>query len=234
MSNFNMLNHRLALKSTLVPKLVSNFWRVGLVFVSIISFSFLLGHNPAMAHHPFGGNTPTNFWQGFLSGLGHPIIGVDHFAFVVAVGLLAALKSQGGMAIPIAFIGATLAGTGIHLLEIDLPAVETSIAFSVLIFGIMLAMRRTPNSRWIVGLGLVAGIFHGYAYGEAIIGAQMTPLVAYLSGFAAIQLGVAMLAFWLGKLMLNRVVEQTSLPLRFAGFTLCGAGVAFLSSTLLG
>ena len=42
---------------------------------------------PASAHHLMGGKTPTTFTDGILSGLGHPIIGVDHLAFLVAVGL---------------------------------------------------------------------------------------------------------------------------------------------------
>src|SRR5262249_61127194 len=43
---------------------------------------------PASAHHLMGGKLPGNAWEGFLSGLGHPIIGPDHFAFVVGVGLI--------------------------------------------------------------------------------------------------------------------------------------------------
>ena len=46
----------------------------------------------AFAHHPLGGMIPQNFMQGFLSGIGHPVIGFDHLAFVVAVGLIAASK----------------------------------------------------------------------------------------------------------------------------------------------
>ena len=34
------------------------------------------------------------FGQGLLSGVGHPVIGVDHFAFVVAVGITAALAGR--------------------------------------------------------------------------------------------------------------------------------------------
>ena len=40
----------------------------------------------AFAHHLMGGEVPTTAWQGLLSGLGHPIIGIDHFAFIVGVG----------------------------------------------------------------------------------------------------------------------------------------------------
>jgi len=68
--------------------------------------------------------------EGFLSGLAHPVIGLDHFAFVVAIGLLAA--GQGMCLYPSRFVLAALAGTGIHLFSFDLPAVETAIAVSVM------------------------------------------------------------------------------------------------------
>ena len=42
---------------------------------------------PAHAHHMLGGRTPVTFMQGLLSGLGHPVIGIDHLAFVVAMGV---------------------------------------------------------------------------------------------------------------------------------------------------
>lgn len=45
---------------------------------------------PAFAHHLMGVRTPASFAEGILSGLGHPVIGLDHFAAVVAVGCLAA------------------------------------------------------------------------------------------------------------------------------------------------
>lgn len=48
----------------------------------------------ALAHHAMGGQLPQTFGQGLLSGIGHPVIGVDHFAFVVAVGIVAALAGH--------------------------------------------------------------------------------------------------------------------------------------------
>ena len=45
---------------------------------------------PALAHHPMGGRMPATFTDGLLSGLGHPIIGLDHLAAVLAIGCLAA------------------------------------------------------------------------------------------------------------------------------------------------
>ena len=45
------------------------FW----FFVSLAS--------PALAHQPMGGVVPETLLHGLMSGVGHPIIGLDHFAF---------------------------------------------------------------------------------------------------------------------------------------------------------
>ena len=37
---------------------------------------------PAFAHHVVGGKMPVTFMDGLLSGLGHPIIGLDHLAAI--------------------------------------------------------------------------------------------------------------------------------------------------------
>ena len=189
---------------------------------------------PAFAHHPFGGGTPANFLEGFLSGLGHPIIGLDHFAFVVAVGLLAALRRKLGIFIPIAFTLATALGTIVHLQSIDLPLPEVIIALSVFVMGIALAVQRNFNLVLLIILSSIAGVFHGFAYGEAIFGAEMTPLGAYLLGFVGIQLVVSAIAFYIGRLTITSVNNKTSLPLRFAGCVITGIGITFLSGAILG
>ncbi|NER51587.1 MAG: hypothetical protein F6J92_34080 [Symploca sp. SIO1A3] len=203
------------------------------VIAVVAAISLLLSATPAAAHHPFGGETPSNFFEGLFSGLGHPIIGPDHLAFVVAVGLLAAIKER-GILIPIAFVLAAVAGTGIHLMSLDLPIPEVIISASVLLFGVMLALKNSPSSMVMAALAAIAGLFHGYAYGEAVVGAEMTPLVGYLAGFTLIQLAIALSAFQVGKYAMKQVTEQPTLVLRFAGYTICGAGAAFLSSSILG
>ena len=45
--------------------------------------------SPAFAHHPLGGALTGSGFEGLMSGFGHPILGPDHFVFVVAAGLLA-------------------------------------------------------------------------------------------------------------------------------------------------
>ncbi|MEL7316831.1 MAG: HupE/UreJ family protein [Cyanobacteria bacterium J06559_3] len=187
---------------------------------------------PALAHHPFGGQTPSNPMQGLLSGMGHPVIGLDHLVFVITAGLLAAVMGR-GLSIPIAFVLASLAGTGIHLMVLDLPAPEFFISASVLVFGMLLALKQQPHTGVVVGLGALAGLFHGYAYGEAIVGAEMAPTIAYLVGFAFIQALVAIGAYTIAR-RLGVGSESGALNLRFAGFTLAGIGGAFLSGVILG
>jgi urease accessory protein len=194
---------------------------------------------PAFAHHPFGGRTPANFVEGFLSGLGHPVIGLDHLAFTIAVGLLAAVLSQGAW-VPVAFVVATIGGTLLHIAAINLPVLEIAVSASVLGFGALLAVKDRPSAAIVAGLAAIAGIFHGYAYGEVIIGAGLMPLASYLTGFAVIQSLIALGAFSIARVA-QRTASQTGdasqtaeLSLRFAGFAIAGAGAAFLGGAILG
>lgn len=198
--------------------------------LAVIGLCVLLLATPASAHHAMGGEVPTNFSQGFLAGLAHPVIGLDHLAFVVAAGLLAVTKRR-GIWIPIAFVVAALGGTALHLQGVTVPAAEFGVAASVLVFGILLALPQSPNLMMMIGLGAIAGILHGYAYGESIVGAPVQPLMAYLLGFTAIQLAIALLAAKVGQLAV-RLVDQTPSSLRYAGFTICGLGAAFMVSRL--
>jgi len=197
----------------------------------LVSASSFVLAAPAWAHHPFGESTPTNAIAGFLSGLGHPVIGLDHLAFVLLIGLLAAVMGL-GLAMPITFTVAALAGTGLHLMGVDLPWPEAVISASVLLFGIFLALKQQPAMPIVMTLAAIAGLFHGYAYGEAIVGADMGPLFAYLLGFTSIQMIIAIAAYTIAK-RLAQHSEVGALNLRFAGFAFAGIGFAFLSGILL-
>jgi urease accessory protein len=206
----------------------------GFIFLMMLIIYLIITMQPALAHHAIGGKTPTNFFEGFLSGLAHPVIGLDHVAFIVAIALIAVLKEKFAFFIPVVFVLTTVAGTVIHLFSVDLPIPEIIVAGSVLTVGLLLIKENKPNARILFGLSTIAGIFHGYAYGESIIGAEMTPLGAYLFGFSLIQLIVAMLAFYLGRLTLTKVTNQPNLYLQFAGYLVCGIGLSFLSTTVFG
>lgn len=202
--------------------------------LSISSIALAIDASPALAHHPNGGEIPSTLIEGFLSGLGHPVIGIDHLVFVIAIGLVAALGKKLSVVIPAVFVLATAVGTLIHLQSISLPVVETIVSASVLLIGIFIARKERTNLILLTIISAIAGIFHGYAYGESIIGAETTALSAYLLGFCVIQLAISIGTYYLGQQIINRATIPNLLPLRFAGFTICGIGFSFLSSAILG
>ena len=59
----------------------------------------------ASAHHLMGGKMPSTFGEGLLSGLGHPVIGPDHLAFLIAVGIAVGVGGL-SLALPIVFVAA--------------------------------------------------------------------------------------------------------------------------------
>lgn len=188
----------------------------------------LLWALPAAAHHPTGGMMPGNFLDGFLSGIGHPVLGLDHLAFLVAVGLATGLAGF-SLAVPAAFVAASLVGVAIHVAAIDIPAVETLVAGTVAIAGALLLARRVPTAGWAF-LATLAGLVHGHAYGEAVAGAEATPILAYLLGLAVLQgamvLGLAFTAARAGE------ATQRLLP-RFAGAVVLAVGLVTLLTDIL-
>ena len=199
----------------------------------IVPLFLLIFASKTLAHHATGGQTPDNFLNGFLSGLAHPVIGLDHLAFVVASGLIAVGMEQ-GLLIPIAFVIATLIGTGIHLQGINLLFPEGIVALSVVIFGVILTLKKglqTHSNLYTIALAtlaMIAGIFHGYAYGESIIGARVAALVAYLIGFTVIQLAIASGAFFLGSVIKEKLAKQATLISKLIGLAIMAIGTTFL------
>jgi hypothetical protein len=103
--------------------------------------------SPALAHHPLGGEAPQTVAHGLISGLAHPVIGLDHLAFIVLIGLAAAFQGA-AMSGPLAFIAATLAGTGLHLAGVMLPLAELVITASVVALGALVVLGRQVAGRW--------------------------------------------------------------------------------------
>jgi len=180
----------------------------------------------ASAHHPLGGMTPTSFTEGFLSGLGHPVIGFDHLAFVIAVGLIAAFH-RNRVLMPAAFVAGTVGGAVLTLAAVTLPVAELVITGSVIAGGAVAMRGRVTDLRMAGGLAAGAGLFHGWAYGATIIGAEITPILAYLAGFGLVQMtiaiGVATLVHTVWK-----ALDAEALQPRLAGAVVAGVGVTYM------
>ncbi|MFN4281700.1 MAG: HupE/UreJ family protein [Alphaproteobacteria bacterium] len=193
--------------------------------VSILAV-LLVAANPALAHHAMGGETPDTLLAGFISGLAHPVIGLDHLAFVIAMGLASAFAPRSALA-PLAFVAMTVFGCVLFLDGLELPLAEIVITGSVVLLGaLVLSGRALPFAAY-AALFAIAGLFHGWAYGESIIGAEPTPLVAYLAGFALVQYAIAFAVAW-GTKAVWQATSPLALKPRLAGAMMAGIGLAFL------
>jgi urease accessory protein len=191
--------------------------------IAVAAPGFFLVTSNASAHHVMGGKTPATFLEGVLSGLGHPIIGPDHLAFLVALGVAVGVFRL-SLTNPFLFLLAMAGGVAAHVAAVALPGAELIVAASVLLAGALLAVERQIASGWWTALFVVAGFFHGYAYGESIFGAEPTPLAAYLVGLVAVQT-----ALTIGIALASRVLWKASaLAPRLAGAAVGGVGFAAL------
>lgn len=108
---------------------------------------------------------PGHASAGFLSGFGHPLGGPDHLLAMLAVGLYAARQAGASRwALPAAFLLAMLAGAGLSAIGVALPAVETGIAASVLVLGLLIALLVHLPIAASVPLVAAFALFHGHAH----------------------------------------------------------------------
>ena len=190
--------------------------RLGVLVAAVL----MAMHVPALAHHPMGGQVPQTLIQGFLSGLGHPVIGLDHLGAIIGVGVLAAFAAR-GIGPVLAFSVAVIAGVALHLAKADIPAGELLVGLSTLAIGALVILRQSISPAVAAALFAVAGLIHGHALGESIVGAEPTPLAAYLAGLLVIQTVIGAAAYIAVR---NRA--RWPALLRSAGLTVVGILVA--------
>jgi len=194
--------------------------------IRISALLLSLAPSLAFAHHFMGGAVPQTFTQGLLSGLGHPLIGVDHAAFIIGAGFALALVPNGLWGI-LALIGGSLLGAAVHLMGIAIPGGEAGVALSVILVAAIIVSRRAARFSWLAGGAALAGVLHGHAYAESIFGAEAAPLAAYLIGFSVIQLGVAAAAF-----AVHRRLKTDRMLAPALGAAIGAVGLVFLLGNL--
>jgi len=197
--------------------------------LSLGAFLLACSNVPASAHHVMGGRTPVTFTEGILSGLGHPVIGLDHFAAVVAVGCLAAIH-RAAFGAAIVFVLAMMAGVALHLHGVTVPGAEILVAISVIVLGALLLRNREMPAAAAILLFALVGVIHGCALGESIYGAEPAPLYAYLLGLAIIQSAIALVA---AKCAAKFIQASDLTPLRLVGAGIAGVGLAVLMQQVI-
>ena len=120
--------------------------------------------------------------HGFMSGLAHPFIGLDHLLAMLAVGIWAG--KMGGKAswrIPLTFIVIMAISALLSQGLTSMPLIENGIAVTLLLLGLFILLAvKLPVAMGMIVVSLFA-VFHGVAHGVALPVAA-SPLW-YVSGF---------------------------------------------------
>lgn len=207
--------------------------RVHCLLATLAALAVATVADPAIAHHAMGGDMPKTLWQGLASGLAHPVIGLDHLAFIIAIGIAAGLIGRGGATLVVAFVAASTAGVVVHLAKLDMPIVEILVALSVVVAGLLLASGAKAERPVWLPFATLAGLAHGYAFGESVVGAEQSVIGAYLVGLAIVAVLMA-----LGVALLTRRFMTAEFGgagrARLAGGAVGCIGLAMLALNLVG
>jgi urease accessory protein len=161
---------------------------------------------------------------GFLSGLSHPVSGLDHVLAMVAVGLWGAqLGAPAIWLLPVAFPMMMALGGLLGLSGVELPAVELGIALSAVMLGaLILGAIRLPLAAALLVVGFFA-VFHGHAHGTEMTAGQSA--ILYSIGFVTatgllhgLGIGMGLIHRW----------DAGRVALRGAGSVVMAGGLFFL------
>ncbi len=161
---------------------------------------------------------------GFLSGLSHPVSGLDHVVAMIAVGLWGAQLGMPALwVLPVAFPMLMAFGGMLGLIGLPLPGVEVGIALSAVVLGALVLGRvRLPLAAAIAVVAFFA-VFHGHAHGTELEPGQNA--ILYSLGFViatgllhAVGIAIGLIQRW----------DLGGQALRGAGALVMATGLYFL------
>ena len=190
---------------------------------SPLSILFSLAYPVALFAHTRGGEA-----VGFLSGLRHPVSGLDHVLAMIAVGLWGAqLGAPAVWLLPVTFPMVMAFGGMLGLMGVHLPGIEIGIAVSAIALGLAVFLEARPKLAVAALLVGFFAIFHGHAHGTELppggnallfsIGFVIATGLLHATG-----IGIGLIHRWPAGRMV----------LRAAGLFVAAAGVVFLGQAL--
>ena len=161
---------------------------------------------------------------GFLTGVRHPLSGLDHVLAMIAVGLWGAqLGAPAIWVLPVAFPMVMAFGGMLGLMGVPLKGTEYGIAASAILLGAAVLLELRPPLAAAAALVGFFAIFHGYAHGTELPPGQSGLL--YSMGFVmatgclhAVGIGIGTVHRW----------QWGQTFVRVAGGVVAAAGVFFL------
>ncbi|WP_312201706.1 HupE/UreJ family protein [Stutzerimonas balearica] len=184
----------------------------------LIATTLLLSPALAFAH-------PGHDHAGVMSGLAHPLFGLDHLLAMLAVGLWAAQqRGAARWALPLTFVATMLFGGLLGFAGIEMPLMETGIAGSVLALGLLVALAVRPPLAIAAGLTALFAASHGVAHGLEL--PALSSPWGYAAGFV-----IATAALHAAGYAVARSLPQAAAPLvRIAGVASALTGAWLLAA----
>lgn len=106
---------------------------------------------------------------GFITGLLHPVSGLDHVLAMIAVGLWGAqLGAPAIWMLPVTFPLVMAVGGFLGLVGLPLPGVEVGIAASAILLGAVVALEARLPLAFAALLVALFAVFHGHAHGTEL------------------------------------------------------------------
>ncbi|MCC7049860.1 MAG: HupE/UreJ family protein [Alphaproteobacteria bacterium] len=180
----------------------------------------------ALIASPAAAHTGIGIGGGLGAGFAHPFVGLDHLLAMASVGALGAVAGGRALwALPATFMAVMSLGGALALAGVPLPGVETGIAASLVVFGVLLASRIGLPTIAAMAVVAVFALFHGHAHG-AELPALASP-ATYVLGFVAASGLLHLLGIGVAR-GLGRLPAWSAPSLRLAGGGVAAAGLALL------
>ncbi len=175
------------------------------------ALTLALASTAAMAHTGAGAHS-----HGFLAGFAHPFTGLDHLLAMLAVGIWS-VRQANARWLQATFIGMVMVGMGSGAAGLAIPGLETGIAATVVLMGVLIAMAaRLPAAAGAAMVGAFA-LLHGNAHGHELPQAMSAVGLLLASGLLV-----------MGGSVLGRV--GPSLALKLSGAAIAAAGVMLVAA----
>jgi urease accessory protein len=183
---------------------------------------------PVLADNHTPEDVPQTFAEGFIQGVGVPVISLYHLAAMVGIGILVGIAARGVVPV-LAFGAAAIVGVAYQLSPYDLPADDAFVALTTMIIGLLILLRKPISPRIASGIFAVAGLVHGYSLGAVVANAGAVPVLAYVTGLLMVQtaIGVAACAITLGA---TKWPAQRTALLVVGGLVIVAGGLAAIEA----
>ncbi len=178
----------------------------------------------AFAHT--GSDTGIHHLDGMAQGFLHPFTGMDHLTAMIAIGIWSAMTARRIWAAPLSFAALLLAGALLGANGIQSIYVESMIAVSVLISGLLLATRTSLPTMAGSSLIGVFALFHGMAHGVELSHAQS--IGGALAGMVAGTILLHIVGLAIGIFLLRTSTSWS----RLIGISVSMLGIGLLSTAL--